>query len=83
MPHSEIASPFGRPRPTVALVLSGGCGRRLTDLIDRRAKPTVHFGRKFRTIDFALSNCLNSGIRRIGVLTRCRTPAASTAASRA
>ncbi len=56
------------PRKTVALVLAGGRGSRLHELTDRRAKPAVYFGGKFRIIDFALSNCLNSGIRRIGVL---------------
>ena len=56
-------------RRTLALVLAGGRGSRLKDLTDRRAKPAVHFGGKFRIIDFALSNCMNSGMRRIGVIT--------------
>jgi glucose-1-phosphate adenylyltransferase len=43
------------------------------DLTDRRAKPAVYFGGKFRIIDFALSNCINSGIRRIGVLTQYKS----------
>jgi glucose-1-phosphate adenylyltransferase len=54
-------------RQTLALVLAGGRGARLANLTDWRAKPAVSFGGKFRIIDFALSNCVNSGIRRIGV----------------
>jgi glucose-1-phosphate adenylyltransferase len=61
------------PQRTVALVLAGGRGSRLHDLTDRRAKPAVYFGGKFRIIDFALSNCINSGIRRIGVLTQYKS----------
>jgi glucose-1-phosphate adenylyltransferase len=57
-------------RRAIALVLAGGRGSRLKQLTDRRAKPAVFFGGKFRIIDFALSNCLNSGIRRIGILTQ-------------
>ena len=55
---------------TVALILAGGRGSRLKHLTDWRAKPAVPFGGKFRIIDFPLSNCLNSGIRRIGVITQ-------------
>ena len=58
---------------TLALVLAGGRGSRLKQLTDRRAKPAVHFGGKFRVIDFVLSNCLNSGMRRIGVLTQYKS----------
>ena len=61
------------PKRTVALVLAGGRGSRLQELTDRRAKPAVYFGGKFRIIDFALSNCINSGIRRIGVLTQYKS----------
>ncbi len=61
------------PKRTIALVLAGGRGSRLMDLTDNRAKPAVYFGGKFRIIDFALSNCLNSGIRRIGVLTQYKS----------
>ncbi len=57
-------------RQTLAVVLAGGRGTRLGPLTDARAKPAVPFGGKFRIIDFALSNCLNSGIRRIGVATQ-------------
>jgi glucose-1-phosphate adenylyltransferase len=61
------------PKRTIALVLAGGRGSRLMELTDRRAKPAVYFGGKFRIIDFALSNCINSGIRRIGVLTQYKS----------
>jgi len=57
-------------RDTLALVLAGGRGSRLHELTSRRAKPAVFFGGKFRIIDFPLSNCVNSGIRRIAVLTQ-------------
>ena len=57
-------------RETMAYVLAGGRGSRLMELTDRRAKPAVPFGGKSRIIDFALSNALNSGIRRIGVATQ-------------
>jgi len=60
-------------RRTLALVLAGGRGSRLKALTDRRAKPAVHFGGKFRIIDFALSNCINSGMRRIGVITQYKS----------
>ena len=61
------------PNRTVGLVLAGGRGSRLMELTDKRAKPAVYFGGKFRIIDFALSNCINSGIRRIGVLTQYKS----------
>jgi len=54
----------------MAYVLAGGRGSRLYELTDRRAKPAVYFGGKTRIIDFALSNAINSGIRRIGVATQ-------------
>lgn len=57
-------------RDTLALILAGGRGSRLKHLTLWRAKPAVPFGGKFRIIDFPLSNCINSGIRRIGVLTQ-------------
>jgi glucose-1-phosphate adenylyltransferase len=57
-------------RQSMAFVLAGGRGSRLMELTDRRAKPAVFFGGKTRIIDFALSNALNSGIRRIGVATQ-------------
>jgi glucose-1-phosphate adenylyltransferase len=55
---------------TLALVMAGGQGARLGPLTEWRAKPAVPFGGNFRVIDFTLSNCINSGIRRIGVLTQ-------------
>ena len=55
---------------TMAFVLAGGRGSRLMELTERRAKPAVYFGGKSRIIDFALSNAVNSGIRRIGVATQ-------------
>jgi glucose-1-phosphate adenylyltransferase len=55
------------------LVLAGGRGSRLKNLTDSRAKPAVYFGGKFRIVDFALSNCMNSGIRRIGVITQYKS----------
>ncbi|MEK7736858.1 MAG: sugar phosphate nucleotidyltransferase, partial [Pseudomonadota bacterium] len=57
-------------RSTFAFILAGGRGSRLMQLTDWRAKPAVPFGGKFRIIDFTLSNCVNSGIRRIGVATQ-------------
>jgi glucose-1-phosphate adenylyltransferase len=57
-------------RDAMAYVLAGGRGSRLKELTDRRAKPAVYFGGKTRIIDFALSNAMNSGIRRIGVATQ-------------
>jgi glucose-1-phosphate adenylyltransferase len=60
-------------RKTLALVLAGGEGSRLKDLTAWRAKPAVPIGGKYRIIDFPLSNCVNSGIRRIGVLTQYKS----------
>ena len=61
------------PKRAMALVLAGGRGSRLQDLTNKRAKPAVYFGGKFRIVDFALSNCINSGIRRIGVVTQYKS----------
>jgi glucose-1-phosphate adenylyltransferase len=58
---------------TYGLILAGGRGSRLMQLTDWRAKPAVFFGGKFRIIDFPLSNCVNSGIRRIGVATQYKS----------
>ena len=60
-------------RNTVALILAGGRGSRLKDMTNWRAKPAVPFGGKFRIIDFPLSNCINSGIRKIGILTQYKS----------
>ena len=57
-------------KSTLALILAGGRGSRLDELTNWRAKPSLPFGGKFRIIDFALSNCVNSGIRRIGICTQ-------------
>ncbi len=65
--------PHQLARQTIALVLAGGRGSRLHALTNRRAKPAVYFGGKFRIVDFALSNCLNSGVRRIGVITQYKS----------
>src|ERR1700744_5381014 len=70
MTPDELALSLDLPKRAVALVLAGGRGSRLKSLTDRRAKPAVFFGGKFRIVDFALSNCLNSGVRRIAVLTQ-------------
>jgi glucose-1-phosphate adenylyltransferase len=61
------------PKQAIALVLAGGRGSRLKQLTVRRAKPAVPFGGKFRIVDFTLSNCINSGIRRIYVLTQYKS----------
>ncbi|WP_298232118.1 glucose-1-phosphate adenylyltransferase [uncultured Azohydromonas sp.] len=73
MPVNDLARTLELPKRAVALVLAGGRGTRLKQLTDRRAKPAVYFGGKFRIVDFALSNCLNSGIRRIGVITQYKS----------
>lgn len=57
-------------KDTLAVVLAGGRGSRLHELTSLRSKPAVHFGGKFRIIDFPLSNCINSGIRRVSVVTQ-------------
>ena len=69
----ESISPIQLARKTIGLVLAGGRGSRLKQLTDRRTKPAVYFGGKFRIIDFALSNCMNSGVRRIGVVTQYKS----------
>lgn len=73
MAVNDLARTLELPKRAVALVLAGGRGTRLKQLTDRRAKPAVYFGGKFRIVDFALSNCLNSGIRRIGVITQYKS----------
>ena len=73
MLSKELAYQLDLPKRAIALVLAGGRGSRLHGLTDRRAKPAVYFGGKFRIIDFALSNCLNSGIRRIAVITQYKS----------
>lgn len=65
-PHQPV-------RQTLALVLAGGRGSRLQGLTQHCAKPSVYFGGRFRIIDFVLSNCMNSGVHRIGVLTQYKS----------
>ena len=67
---NSLAQQLDLPKRAIALVLAGGRGSRLKELTDRRAKPAVYFGGKFRIVHFALSNCLNLSIRRIGVITQ-------------
>lgn len=57
-------------KDTLALVLAGGKGTRLCELTEDQSKPALHFGGKFRVIDFSLSNCVNSGIKQIGIVTQ-------------
>ena len=73
MESRNLATSLDLPKRAIALVLAGGRGSRLMSLTDRRAKPAVYFGGKFRIVDFALSNCLNSGLRRIGVITQYKS----------
>src|SRR5918993_2740237 len=68
MPTNPASAPLARH--AMAYVLAGGRGTRLLELTDKRVKPAVYFGGKSRIIDFALSNALNSGIRRISVATQ-------------
>ena len=75
LPLNDAQSMQGRfvshlTRSTYAIILAGGRGSRLMQLTDWRSKPAVPFGGKFRILDFTLSNCVNSGIRRIGVATQ-------------
>ncbi|MBU1100437.1 MAG: glucose-1-phosphate adenylyltransferase [Bacteroidetes bacterium] len=60
-------------RDTITMVLAGGQGERLNPLTNSRTKPSVPFGGKYRIIDFTLSNCLNSGLRRINILTQYKS----------
>lgn len=66
--RAQNAAPLART--AMAFVLAGGRGSRLMELTDRRAKPAVFFGGKSRIVDFALSNAINSGIRRVAVATQ-------------
>ncbi len=72
-PVVDVKTTAELARKTLALVLAGGEGSRLKDLTAWRAKPSVPIGGKYRIIDFTLSNCVNSGIRRIGVLTQYKS----------
>ncbi len=70
MIRNDVVASLDLPRRAAAIVLAGGRGSRLLDLTAKRSKPAVHFGGKFRIIDFALSNAVNSSVRRIAVLTQ-------------
>jgi glucose-1-phosphate adenylyltransferase len=70
MPGSNPRFVSRLTRNTLALILAGGRGSRLMQLTSWRSKPAVPFGGKFRIVDFPLSNCINSGVRRIAVLTQ-------------
>ncbi|WP_076419281.1 MULTISPECIES: glucose-1-phosphate adenylyltransferase [Colwelliaceae] len=73
MPTYENRYISNLTRDTYALILAGGRGSRLHELTDWRAKPATFFGGKFRIIDFPLSNCINSGIRRVGIATQYKS----------
>jgi glucose-1-phosphate adenylyltransferase len=73
MPHISPRYVSNLTKDTYALILAGGRGSRLHELTKWRAKPAVYFGGKFRIIDFPLSNCINSGIRRVGILTQYKS----------
>jgi glucose-1-phosphate adenylyltransferase len=87
MRNNDLARPYWEPAPpladaetaladdTVAVVLAGGKGTRLEPLTREICKPALPFGARYRSIDFSLSNCVNSGIRRIGVATQHRPEA--------
>ena len=73
MPNSKNRYISNLTKQTYAIVLAGGRGSRLHELTDWRAKPAVYFGGKFRIIDFPLSNCINSGVRRVGIATQYKS----------
>lgn len=73
MPQQNPRYVSNLTKDTYALILAGGRGSRLHELTKWRAKPAVYFGGKFRIIDFPLSNCINSGIRRVGILTQYKS----------
>ena len=73
MPNYENRYISSLTRETYALILAGGRGSRLHELTDWRAKPAVYFGGKHRIIDFPLSNCINSGVRRVGIATQYKS----------
>ena len=73
MPSYENRYISNLTRETYALILAGGRGSRLHELTNWRAKPAVYFGGKHRIIDFPLSNCINSGIRRVGIATQYKS----------
>lgn len=72
LPHASNSAVKHAVAETLSLVLAGGRGERLKSLTEQEAKPGLSFGGKYRLIDFPLSNCINSGIRKIGVVTQYR-----------
>ncbi|MCP5014007.1 MAG: glucose-1-phosphate adenylyltransferase [Ketobacter sp.] len=74
----SMTSNYGNMKKTLALILAGGSGTRLQSLTRWHSKPAVPFGGKFRTIDFPLSNCINSGIRQISILTQYKSHSLNT-----
>ena len=72
-PRANWVERLQLPKKCFAMVLAGGRGSRLKQLTERRAKPAVFFGGKFRIVDFTLSNCINSGIRHIGMATQYKS----------
>ena len=73
MPNNYKRRISNLTKETYALILAGGRGSRLYELTDTRAKPATYFGGKFRIIDFPLSNCINSGIRKVGIATQYKS----------
>ncbi len=73
MPNSSNRYISNLTKQTYAIILAGGRGSRLHELTDWRAKPAVYFGGKFRIIDFPLSNCINSGVRGVGIATQYKS----------
>ena len=67
---SGVCFMLKRRKECIAMLLAGGQGSRLLVLTDKTAKPAVPFGGKYRIIDFPLSNCVNSGIDTVGILTQ-------------
>jgi glucose-1-phosphate adenylyltransferase len=73
MPKYENRYISNLTKDTYALILAGGRGSRLYELTDWRAKPATYFGGKFRIVDFPLSNCINSGVRKVGIATQYKS----------
>src|ERR1700747_3033306 len=73
MPKADGALPRGALQRTLAIIMGGGAGTRLFPLTKDRAKPAVPLGGKYRIVDIPISNCLNSGLRSIYVLTQFNT----------
>lgn len=78
MRRSAYNTPVSVCSETIALVLAGGAGTRLKSLTHKHAKPAVNFAGKYRTIDFSLTNCVHSGIRRISILTQYKSHSLNT-----